>query len=139
MITWNFINREKEDFDKTTLLSIMYFLNWCLEIENFSICTHIQCLLAWLSLSCQVKLILLGPFSWVEFHVKFQGINGTPLHKSFIMNEYYVSGFLHVEAIRADFNKLVPWIRIWCSIGIINSGMVQVRWTPWKILALAEI
>lgn len=25
MITWNFINREKEDFDKTTLLSIKYF------------------------------------------------------------------------------------------------------------------
>lgn len=108
MITWNFINREKEDFDKTTLLSIMYFLNWCLEIENFSICTHIQCLLVWLSLSCQVKLILLGPFSYLSFMLSSKELMWTPLHKSFIMNEYYVSGFLHVEAIRADFNKLFP-------------------------------
>jgi hypothetical protein len=32
----------------------------------------------------------------------------TPLDKSFLMNEYYVSGFLHVEAIGADFNKFLP-------------------------------
>lgn len=58
MITWNFINREKEDYDKTTLISIKCFLNWRVlvlqvcQIENFFISIYIERLLALLSLSC---------------------------------------------------------------------------------------